>query len=89
MHRVGFEPMSLVTCTVHSVYLFRHRVIQSRKTTFPLLLHMVDELCSNPVFNELSALYTGQLNICGVLLRQILCSHYPQAHHTQKGVPQP
>ena len=42
---------------------------RNRRTISPLLLHMVDELCSNPVFNELSARYTDQLNICGVLLR--------------------
>ena len=36
---------------------------RNRKATFPLLLHMVDELCSNPVFNELSARYSDQL-IC-------------------------
>lgn len=28
-HRVGFEPMSRSTCTVHSVYLFRHRILLS------------------------------------------------------------
>ena len=52
----------------------------------PLLLHMADELCSNPVFNELSAHYTGQLNnvvcyyaklhISVIHLHIILIGHY-------------